>query len=84
MAIVYQGVGVGPGSAARSTSSTKGKASIKIGRFSGGQYKYSHEIVTPLLLSRELVFRGPNLLDSKRSLPGFSGSATILYCQTFH
>ena len=42
VAIVSKGVGVGPGSAAHSTSSTRRRESIEIGTFSGGQYCCCH------------------------------------------
>ena len=38
VAIINDGVGVGPGSAARNTSRTNRRESIKIGTFPAGQY----------------------------------------------
>ena len=68
MLIINQGVGVGLGSAAGSTSSTSRRKSSKIGIFSDGQYDFCH-----LLIRWNLVtyFPAPTLFESKCSLPGF-------------
>ena len=43
-----RGRGLGPGSAARSISSTGTRESVKIGIFSGGQYHYCHTLITAI------------------------------------
>ena len=80
--ITSQGVGVGLGSAARSTSSTSRRKSGKLEIFCGGQYYCCH----PLTVADGtclIYFRAPNLFGSKHHLPDFSGLATI-YCCHLH
>ena len=65
---INQGVGVGLGSAAGSTSSTRRRKSSKIGMLSDGQYCYYHLLIRWNLFT---YFRAPTLLESKCSLPAF-------------
>ena len=79
MAIVNQGVGVRPGSAARSTSSTRRSEFGNVGKF-----RADHLVLPPPHYYRWnllIPFRAPNLLESKCYLPEFSGSATMTYGQ---
>ena len=80
--MINQGVGVGPGSAAHSISSTSGKESVQIGM------RLAENIVaTPYYCRWNLLiyFRVPNLLESKCSLPGFFwlGNNTIFATRIF-
>ena len=82
IAIINQGVGVGPGSAARNTSRTSRRESVQIGTFSAGQHCYCHPLYCQWTLFKP--FRAPNLLESKCKLPDFFARQQYMLATPFH